>query len=93
MLYNNKNLKVGDKVYGKYESTEYYGIVISISKNGCKVDMYYDKAFKVSGCRGWDCRKRPDGNYACAAGCDDGLHNLKIINKKNIELEFYGKYL
>jgi len=93
MLYNNKNLKVGDRVYGEYETNKYYGIVVNINPSYCQVDLYEDKTFKHCHTRNWDCKRRKDGNYACAAGCDDGLHNLKILKNKNIEIDFYGKYL
>lgn len=65
--------KVGDRVKGQYGDVFYTGTIESISEKRLEVK-------KDDGTMGWGCRKRDNGVWAAADGCDDGIHNLELIS-------------
>lgn len=66
--------KVGDRVRGKYSSTEYTGTVADIKKD----ELYVRRD---SGGL-WACKIFPDGRVGAALGLFDG-HYLELIDKPN----------
>jgi len=75
----NTNIKVGDKVLGKYRNITYTGVVVKIGKNEYGDDPIYMWIDRNEGEQTWQCKKRKDGNWACACGMDDGKYMLKLI--------------